>query len=719
MATNVEGEVHPSEATADTLRIPGGSDVGTQSITADCCLNPDTRLFGQWFAQVISVQRFMSDQSLARLTNQASSAYSSSHCDAFDVVVSDGHHQTKCFLVAALHSDVYSGRLQAGVIVNVTDCTSMFDETDINAPPFPVIRQLTVVSSPVPPFLRRSIKELVWAQPHEPEREFVPSVGRRRCYLDHYENCWLQDDPQWTARRDSLLLDHQESLEVARNRNVTVAELADEYRVLAKLPLLVARVTGKSSLMNFGSHDDDRPFPFQAYVQVQDQTGVLCLVLWFSSCRDYYSSIQLGDLITVSGYKVKPLTVFSRAIFPGARAELALSSRNPTGIIRIVSQAAEADADPDDLQYTARSEICQFTTRRSLREHVDGDIVNVVGTVGSVGRIEVVPDDQRGMQTVRWITFGDESSPRDFVLCLSSCSRPNDLAALQVGGLIAVTNVKVRSLARDSRSDRCLHLLTTKASQWVSWKHNESHPFGDNKEVASLLAWTETLGGECLLPGTVGGYQRWPNPAGNRPSLCELEVISFSALHDALGSLRIQERRQFYVQSFVLNVQFSPASYLVPEIEAVDRVPTTPANPMQLKRRRVQHDGQNQAANMLQVSVTSDCSLLFSDIDRSEGCVAGFWVVTLCNLNRTDAIRVALSPETFYSLGQANAEYEYKTLVSHVPKEFLPKHGNKTSVADLVGSLVGRRVVVGLDVFRTGPDQNFEIVAFALRTHSE
>ena len=139
--------------------------------------------------------------------------------------------------------------------------------------------------------------------------------------------------------------------------------------------MLFARVTKRSPLRCFArSSDKAQPFPFQANLEVCTEIGArraclaaepahpLCkvhppsrpslaqiddgqrravVVLWYSAVAEYLGCVQAGDLVALANFRVRRATDFVSE-FSDADLELALNSRNPVGVLRLV---AEQDLD--------------------------------------------------------------------------------------------------------------------------------------------------------------------------------------------------------------------------------------------------------------------------------------------------------------------------------------------------------------------------------------
>ena len=109
----------------------------------------------------------------------------------------------------------------------------------------------------------------------------------------------------------------------------------------AKRPLVV-RVLQKSSLLVFAAPSDCVGERHQLYMHVADETGTAVVVVWGSACRRYIGTVREGDVICIANYRAKRATAFTTAFAP-VGMELSLNSKNPVGIIDLVTPSDAAE----------------------------------------------------------------------------------------------------------------------------------------------------------------------------------------------------------------------------------------------------------------------------------------------------------------------------------------------------------------------------------------
>jgi hypothetical protein len=354
--------------------------------------------------------------------------------------------------------------------------------------------------------------------------------------MDPLSNFPSSSDTTWcnTETRERITLDSA-TAKGAQTSVSSVSTLVSQWKTLSHYPALVVVITKKSQLQCIGNTGEKQQFPFQAYLRLEDSTGAVSAVLWYSVCRDYYYSLDVGDVIVVSDYRVKAATAFSQA-FTDAHLELSLNSKNPTATINIIRPS---DVHLD-LSLPILQDIYRLVPRPSLTSLADDTYVGFAGMVTYLGRPEreLVRKSTKHFWTYRWIQVTDNSSV-SVPIKLYSCGYQQEFESLRVGMMFIACNLRVGSFVIGQSPKRHIHLTTSHTTQYFAWFSSadilaDSNPFLAIPHVREVAEWAHTrMASLPLTAYAIGGYTSLPVPASARLTRSDLRL---SLVHIVISS---------------------------------------------------------------------------------------------------------------------------------------------------------------------------------------
>lgn len=100
--------------------------------------------------------------------------------------------------------------------------------------------------------------------------------------------------------------------EHGRGNLYTIAEVFSEHESMgggqrAGAGPFIARVVQKSKVIHYAKvSDSNAKYPMRCQLVVRDRTGSATVVLWTNMCAYYYPHLEIGDLVLIGKYKIKP-----------------------------------------------------------------------------------------------------------------------------------------------------------------------------------------------------------------------------------------------------------------------------------------------------------------------------------------------------------------------------------------------------------------------------
>ncbi|XP_041842088.1 RPA-related protein RADX isoform X7 [Melanotaenia boesemani] len=391
----------------------------------------------------------------------------------------------------------------------------------------------------------------------------VPLRANRTVFLplwnnvDHSGETWRSAPPT-----DEDEEDEEAEEEEGRRPTVTVSELRDAFlssrRGVAKGAVhhqLIVRIINKSHLMYYGRSDRSCECPYKAVLQVCDQTGSVCVVLWNSVCVSWYNCLKLGDIISLRRYRVK-----QQYQAHNDDIEISVNSRNPAAQISLLP---ESSVSPECLPPAPTH---SFYSSAALLDCPDGALCDVIGLLMFAGRSERIRSkDGRGVELLeyRWLRLEDGSSDKPIMVKLFSTSQPETHLKLHPLSVLVCTRLKLIRSA-DGTSG-CFYLTNTTYTQvyCTGQGHHSQMSYRKLHQVRHFLRWLRSQDdGQVLSRALIGGFFTYPPPPISLETYMkerrgELGFLRGAELQRELERLSYRERRTFCIQATVTMVTYS------------------------------------------------------------------------------------------------------------------------------------------------------------------
>ncbi|XP_030009488.1 RPA-related protein RADX isoform X2 [Sphaeramia orbicularis] len=499
---------------------------------------------------VIALQRYLSEQTDGQQPQPDTYSY--------DVTVTDGVWRAKCFLDPRLNHLVHKSVLRTGADVRITQCSFVYNERRLGHG-YICIENLTCGLSSV--WLRgQDVTALPILVKHGMERSValqsdVPLQVSRK----HYLALWNNDDPEG----DMWAIGSPSSDTVLDVTKITLlCNLESNIRNTWKpLPLLV-KIMNKSRLRYYGKFGQKIDYPYQAYFEVADQSGMMSLVLWNELCPEFYQRLNVGMVLYLQNYTLKQS--YSKRSRPQMghhrmmsfnSVEICLNPRNPASVITVISPKSVLP------QWELPEVPYQFTTRSELEKLPKSSVCDIIGLVTFVGRVErvkskgnIVPEKY---WTYRWVHAVDGSSDLPFILEVFSSSQS------EIFNHICPMTYLVCTQMRVCRVEGSVPYLTTSCeTEMFITGHHKGQPYVTDPRVKSFIQWTKTLKDNIVLQKTaVGGHYCYPpapkiftQSADN--ATAQIPLVAFTDLKREIETLHYREHKRLAIQGQIMAVQY-------------------------------------------------------------------------------------------------------------------------------------------------------------------
>ncbi|XP_068187226.1 RPA-related protein RADX [Antennarius striatus] len=500
---------------------------------------------------VIALQRYLSEPAEGQLM----STYS------YDVTVTDGVWRAKCFVHPSLNHLAHTNVLRTGTDIRITQCSFVYNEKILGhgyiciedlrcgaerSAILPSLRDITSLVVLVKPGMERSVAL----------QTDVPLLMSRK----HYLPLWNNDDPEgdfWTSRCPSS----DPVLDVSR---ITLLDhLESAFRSTSKpLPLLV-KIIHKSRLRYYGKVDLKIDYPYQAYFEVADQSGIMSLVLWNELCPEFYGRLNVGTVLYLQNYTLKQS--YSNRSRPQMdhhkmknfnSVEICLNPRNPASVITVVSPSSVLP------QWRLPEVSYQFITRSELETLPLNSARDVIGLVTFVGRVERVKSKaNKGPEkywTYRWIHAVDGTSEHPFILEVFSSSQPEIFNQISPMTYLVCTQMRVCQM------EGALPYLTSSCeTETFITGYHKGQPYVTDHKVRSFIQWTKTLKDDIVLQKTtVSGYYCYPHPLQRCPqsmadASAQAHLVAAADLKRELETLQYREHKRLGIQGQITAVCYT------------------------------------------------------------------------------------------------------------------------------------------------------------------
>ncbi|KAF5888784.1 RPA-related protein RADX-like, partial [Clarias magur] len=509
-------------------------------------------------AAVLALDRYLGD------ARAAPDGYS------YDVTITDAEWRVRCVLAPGLNRLVRVNALRCGSCVLIARLSLVHDETRLRRSCVCIEEARCGTAEPDvlrsvrdPEAVRWWTHEAVGSAP--PALGDVPLQGGRK----HYLSLWNTEDPHGAVWRP-----HAPPPDVAIDvSKISLLGDLEAFLVSSRQPVpLLVRVLHRSRLRYYGKPGQNIDFPFQAYFEVADQSGVMSMVLWNELCPEWYQRLPVGSVLYLQNYSLKrsyqkrsrpqlgtlPLFFFSST-------EICLNPRNPSADITVIPPKS---VQP---QWSLPEVTYNFITRQEVESLASNQACDVICLVTYVSRVErlrnrgnTVPEK---FWTYRWVHAVDGTSDSPFILEVFASSQPEVFNSISPMAYLVCTHMRVcRGAGPSSGSGSALYLTSSSETQLFITGCHRKQPYVSEPKVKAFIQWTKTLKDSAILRKTsVGGYYCYPPPPptftpnttsdstdeGASPSL-----MAVGDLRRELGSLQYRERKRLAVQGHITAVQY-------------------------------------------------------------------------------------------------------------------------------------------------------------------
>uniref|UniRef100_A0A8C6DYM8 RPA1 related single stranded DNA binding protein, X-linked n=1 Tax=Moschus moschiferus TaxID=68415 RepID=A0A8C6DYM8_MOSMO len=396
----------------------------------------------------------------------------------FDVTISDGVYQEKCYLDPSLNSLVYKNILRVGIEVRISRVSCIYNEKRVGQGILCIVNvlcgeMLDSVSLDTP-FRNSAHREV-------PER---PLRGGK----SHYLPLWNNEDPYgdiWLNNKQP------EEYDFNNTKIISLSQLEMTWANRKSFPALLVRILHKSKLRYYGKPDKKMIEPYQTFLEVADSSGTVSVIMWNTLCPEWYKSLHVGLVLLLQDYSVKKSYPFRMQPVPVdpqikliSSMEICLNIRDPPNNITIIP---ENQVKPE---WRLPKLNHRFVTRSELDKLPNNSICDVIGVLVFVGRVQrsKKKDSREDFWSYRWIHIADGTSEQPFIVELFSTSQPEIFEHIYPMTYFMCTQLKVTR--NDAQVPKLLYLTTTNESHMVITGH-KGQPYTDDAKNANRPSTSE------------------------------------------------------------------------------------------------------------------------------------------------------------------------------------------------------------------------------------
>ncbi|XP_066105799.1 RPA-related protein RADX [Saccopteryx bilineata] len=467
----------------------------------------------------------------------------------YDVTISDGVYQEKCYLDPKLNFLVYKNILKVGIEMKISRVSCLYNEKRIGQGILCIDNiqcgeTLDNISLATP--FRNSAHEEI------PER---PLRGGK----SHYLALWNNEDPYG----DIWLNDKQpEEYNLNDTKIISLSHLETTWNSRRNFPALLVRILHKSRLRYYGKPDKKMIEPYQTFLEVADSSGTVSVIMWNALCPEWYKSLRVGLVLLLQDYSVKKSYPFRLQPLPVdpeikliSTMEICLNLRDPpTNITIIPEKQVKPEWRLPNLNY-------RFTTRSELDDMPENQICDVIGILVFVGRVQRIKkkENSEDFWSYRWIHIADGTSEQPFIVELFSTSQPEIFENIYPMTYFMCTQLKV--VRNNSQVPNLLYLTTTTESR-VSITGQGDQLYINDPKVKNFIQWTKTRTNSGEVKNTViGGYYPYP-PVPETFSKysssikVEFPLTAISEVRKEIEDLQYREQKRIAIQGIITVIKY-------------------------------------------------------------------------------------------------------------------------------------------------------------------
>ncbi|XP_059241499.1 RPA-related protein RADX isoform X1 [Mustela nigripes] len=473
----------------------------------------------------------------------------------YDVTISDGVYQEKCYLDPSLNFLVYKNILKVGIEMKISRVSCLYNERRLGQGILCIDNvhcgeTLEAISLETP--FRNSAHEEV------PER---PLRGGK----SHYLPLWNNEDPYgdiWLTNKQP------EEHNFNNTKIISLSHLEMTWANRRNFPALLVRILHKSKLRYYGKPDKKMIEPYQTFLEVADSSGTVSVIMWNALCPEWYKSLRVGLVLLLQDYSVKKSYPFRMQPLPVdpqikliSTMEICLNLRDPpTNIIIIPEKQVKPEWRLPKLNH-------RFITRSELDDMPKNHICDVIGILVFVGRVQrsKKKENREDFWSYRWIHIADGTSEQPFIVELFSTSQPeifeNIYPSSQSMTYFVCTQLKV--VRNDTQVPKLLYLTTTNESRVFITGHR-NQPYINDTKVKNFIHWIKTRNDNEEMKNTViGGYYPYPpvpETFSKYSSSVKVESLltAISEVRKEIEDLQYREQKRIAIQGIITVIKYIP-----------------------------------------------------------------------------------------------------------------------------------------------------------------
>uniref|UniRef100_A0A8C2LHB7 RPA1 related single stranded DNA binding protein, X-linked n=1 Tax=Cricetulus griseus TaxID=10029 RepID=A0A8C2LHB7_CRIGR len=473
----------------------------------------------------------------------------------YDVTISDGVYQEKCYLDTSLNFLVHQNILKAGIEIKIFKVSCLYNEKRLGQGILCIDK---IQCGESVDFVPLEIPFRNTAHEEKPER---PLRGGR----SHYLALWNNEDPYgdiWKSNKQP------EEYNFHSIKIITLSHLEMTWNSRKNFPALLVRILHKSKLRYYGKPHKKTIEPYQTYLEVADSSGMVSVIMWNDLCPEWYKSLRVGLILLLQNYSVKRSHPFRRQPDPVdphmkiiSTMEICLNLRDPPNNIVIIP---EKQLKPD---WKLPKLTNRFITRSELEEMPEKATCDIIGVLAFVGRVQRSKKKDHGEDfwSYRWIHIADGTSEQPFIVQLFSTSQPEVFENICPLTYFVCTQLKV--VRNYNQVPNLLYLTTTNESRvFIISEGHRSQPYTYDSKVKNFIQWIKTKTDSGVKNAVIGGYYPYPPvpetfPKYSRFIKADSLLTAISEVRKVIEDLQYREQKRIAVQGIITAIKYIPPNH--------------------------------------------------------------------------------------------------------------------------------------------------------------
>ncbi|XP_023374841.1 RPA-related protein RADX [Otolemur garnettii] len=438
----------------------------------------------------------------------------------YDVTISDGVYQEKCYLDPSLNFLIYQNILKVGIEMRISRVSCVYNEKRLGQ------GILCIDNVHCGETLDTVFVEIPFRNRAHGEKPDRPLRGVK----SHYLALWNNEDPYgdiWLTNKQPAEYNFSDT------KIIALSHLETTWFNRRTFPALLVRILQKSKLRYYGKPDKKMIEPYQTFLEVADSSGTVSVIMWNTLCPEWYKSLHVGLVLLLQDYSVKKSYPFRMPPLP---------------------------ADPQIKVITTMGPISE------LDDMPENRICDVIGLLVFVGRVQrsKKKESREDYWSYRWIHIIDGTSELPFIVELFSTSQPEIFENIYPMSYFVCTQLKV--VRNDTQTPKLLYLTTTNESRVFMTGGHRGQPYTYEAKVKNFIQWikTKTESGE-VKNTVIGGYYPYPpvpETFTKYSSSVKVESLltAMNEVKKEIEDLQYREQKRIAIQGIITVVKFIPHS---------------------------------------------------------------------------------------------------------------------------------------------------------------